>query len=46
MKEKCCICEKPIKGNGNDVTKYLKEARKSASLAKREATDVEFVDYR
>ena len=34
------------KGNGNDVTKFLKEARKSASLAKREATDIEFADYR
>lgn len=27
MKEKCCICEKPIKGNGNDPYPLREEGR-------------------
>ena len=34
------------KGNANDVTTFLKQARKDAGLAKREATDIEFTDFR
>ena len=34
------------KGAADDVTTFLKHARKDSGLAKREATDIEFVDYR
>ncbi|MBQ6087393.1 MAG: hypothetical protein IJK96_04975 [Bacteroidales bacterium] len=34
------------KGNASDVATFLKDARKDARLAEREATDIEFADYK
>ena len=34
------------KGNASDVATFLKQARTKASLAQREATDIEFADYK